>query len=245
MSFKQEEDLVNIFLSLFLYILSVGLSSAYAGIGLDATRIIYNEGEKAVNVSVRNTDSKLNYLIQPSVSTDLDKPDNTTPFVFSPSLFRFQAGSESVIKIMMLNHTKLPENRESLFWFSVKAIPSSEKRADISDDAVLKGGVKIAVGNTIKLIYRPKNLSVSPKEGAGNLRFEKTREGMLKARNESPYYINLRSLVLDGRPVRSTNMMMVPPYGELVFKGITPPKNLKQIQWNVINDNGGVENYRF
>ncbi|EFB2554419.1 molecular chaperone, partial [Escherichia coli] len=75
---------MNIFLSLFLYILSVGLSSAYAGIGLDATRIIYNEGEKAVNVSVRNTDSKLNYLIQPSVSTNLDTPDNTTPFVFSP-----------------------------------------------------------------------------------------------------------------------------------------------------------------
>lgn len=82
MSFKQEEDLVNIFLSLFLYILSVGLSSAYAGIGLDTTRIIYNEGEKAVNVSVRNTDSKLNYLIQPSVSTNTDTPDNTTPFVF-------------------------------------------------------------------------------------------------------------------------------------------------------------------
>ncbi|EHT6289625.1 molecular chaperone [Escherichia coli] len=236
---------MNIIFSLFLFILTTTLSCAYAGVGLDATRIIYNEGEKAVNVGVRNTDSKLNYLIQPSVSTDLDKLNNAAPFVFSPSLFKLESGSESIVKIMVLNHAKLPEKQESLFWFSVTAIPSSEKRVGISDFDVLRGGVKIAVGNTIKLIYRPKNLPVSPKEGAKNLKFGKTKEGMLKAENGSPYYINLSSLILGGRPVKSDNMMMIPPYGELVFKGIAPPKDLKEIQWNVINDNGGVENYRF
>ncbi|QIP58247.1 molecular chaperone [Hafnia alvei] len=233
---------MKILLALF-FIVSASLSYAAGGIGLDATRIIYNAEVKSVNIGVRNTDSTLNYLIQPSISATLDEPETVTPFVSSPSLFKLQSGNEGVIKIMVLNQDKLPKDRESLFWFNVKAIPSSEKSGDLSEINNLKGEVKIAIGNTIKLIYRPKNLPGTPKEGASGLKFEKTKEGKLKVENNSPYYVNIQSLFFGGKHMKSTNMMMVPPYGDLVFEGITPPSNLKDIQWDVINDNGGTEHY--
>lgn len=234
---------MKVLLGAFLYVASLSLTYANGGIGLDATRIIYPADSRAVNITVRNTDDALNYLIQPSITTDIAASETRTPFVFSPSLFKLQHGNEGVIKIMFLGHNELPKDRESLFWFSVKAIPSSEKDDVLPALSKVKGGVKIAIGNTIKLFYRPKNLTGTPDEAAGKLIFAKIKEGNLRAQNNSPYYVNIQSLVIYGKHVRSKNMMMVPPYGSLIFEGVVPPTDLKQIQWDVINDNGGVKRY--
>lgn len=232
------------FIRLFFFVLSLNLNCVYAGVGLDSTRIIYKAGDRSVSVGVRNTDAKWNYLIQPSISKDLDGVDTVTPFVFSPALFKLQHGSEGIIKIMSFDQGAFPKDRESLFWLSVKAVPSSERSVSMVDFDRLKGGVKIAVGNTIKLIYRPEKLPGSPKDGAKGLTFEKTKAGKLKAKNASPYYVNINSLILNDVRTVSTNMMMVPPYGEIEFDGVTPPEDLKGIKWETINDNGGIEKHK-
>ncbi|MEX6312689.1 fimbria/pilus periplasmic chaperone [Providencia manganoxydans] len=46
-------------------------SFAYsAGVGIDATRIIYPQGEKSVSVTLRNNDEKTNYLTQIAIASE-------------------------------------------------------------------------------------------------------------------------------------------------------------------------------
>ncbi|NHW58918.1 fimbria/pilus periplasmic chaperone, partial [Escherichia coli] len=54
------------------------------GVGLNATRIIYPEGENSVGVIVRNEEPKVNYLVQAYISSD----ENPVVFQVTPPLFR-------------------------------------------------------------------------------------------------------------------------------------------------------------
>lgn len=229
-----------------IYFLVSGIAhAADGGISLDTTRVIYPAGSKSVTLRVRNSDANSSYLVQPSVSESLDENVRQSPeFVISPSIFRLKKNGEGVIKIMAVAPEHLKKDRESLYWVNVKAIPSSHK-VDFNSGNDVSGGVKIAVGNTIKLLYRPEGLTGSPRAGAEKLRFSKDSTGKLTVRNDSPYYISIGSLKINGTAVKSKHMMMVAPYSDFLFDDVTLSYEIKDVSWKAINDNGGLDEFHY
>ncbi len=104
-------------------------SSAWAagkgGIGLAATRLVYSEGEEQISLGVRNTSPDVPYLIQSWVMT----PDNkkSADFIITPPLFVLNPANENLLRIMYIG-APLAKDRETLFFTSVRAVPSTTKR---------------------------------------------------------------------------------------------------------------------
>ncbi|EGE2291766.1 molecular chaperone [Escherichia coli] len=227
-----------------IYSLLTSFAHADGGISLDTTRVVYHANGKYATLRVRNSDEKSSYLIQPSVSGSLDENNQQSlDFVVSPSLFRPGKISEGVIKIMVVAPERMKKDRESLYWVNVKAIPASSKGDLNSDFNQVSGGVKIAVGNTIKLLFRPEGLAGTPQEGARNLRFTREKSGKLKVINNSPFYISIGALKVNGATVKSKNMMMVAPFSGFIFDDVPLSSEVKNVSWKAINDNGGLDEY--
>ena len=49
-------------------------------------------------------------------------------FVITPPLFAMQGKKENTLRIIDATNNQLPQDRESLFWMNVKAIPDVYKR---------------------------------------------------------------------------------------------------------------------
>ncbi|QGH61988.1 fimbrial biogenesis chaperone [Serratia proteamaculans] len=200
-------------------------SLAQGSVVLGGTRVIYDAGKKESNISVKNPTDKP-FLVQSWVKNN-DDAAAKTPFIITPPLFRLDGKKENVLRII---HTGglLPQDRESLLWLNVKAIPSSAD-SDVNT-------LQIAVNTQIKLIYRPKNLPGTPTDAAKVLDW--TLDGnQLKVTNNSPYFMNFQSVKINGQEIDSANM--APPKSTSVFKLNKTMKTGSEISWKIINDYGG------
>jgi fimbrial chaperone protein len=61
---------------------------------------------------------------------------------------------ENTLRIIDATNNQLPQDRESLFWMNVKAIPSMDK-SKLSDNTL-----QLAIISRIKLYYRPAKLAL-------------------------------------------------------------------------------------
>lgn len=211
------------------------LSASAGGVGIDATRIIYPEQSKSVTTSVRNNDSRHSYLMQVSVSATPD--GGNAPFLATPPLFRIGPGERNKIRITRTGKDGLPSDRESLFWFGMRAIPSTEMVN--GSPTKLTGSTQVALGTFIKFIYRPQNLPVTPEKGFGMLTFSRAVDG-LKIHNASPYYVSFFSLKLGGVELITNDqkVKMVAPLSDVVV----PSQKIhfpSKVSWSAINDIGG------
>lgn len=109
-------------LATILMIIASGFAmQAQAGVALGATRVIYPAGEKQVQLAVTNNDDNSTYLIQSWVENADGVKDGR--FVVTPPLFAMQGKKENTLRILDATNNQLPQDRESLFWMNVKAIP--------------------------------------------------------------------------------------------------------------------------
>ncbi len=100
---------------------------------------------------------------------------------------------------------KLPQDRETLFWFNVRAFPKPE------DDNVLQ----LAMQSQLKLFYRPKAIIRSSSDQPERKLTAERNAGHLTLRNPTPYYITVAWLGAD-RSHRLSGFregVMVPPPG--------------------------------
>ena len=98
--------------------------NALGGVSLGATRIIYPIDAKQVSLPVINHGKKDRYLIN---SWAEDKNDQKTKdFIITPPLFVAEANTENTLRVINVA-TTLPNDRESVYWMNVKAIPSVDK----------------------------------------------------------------------------------------------------------------------
>ena len=152
------------------------------GIQLSASRIVFNEGMKAVNYGVTNE-----YAIPALASatvTDFDgKP--TSDFAVSPSLFQIQPQTTSQGQVVQLK--PLVGDKEIVYWLNVKTI-LSDKQTD--NEKTSGGALQFAIGQRIKLFYRPKSVTENCRAAAETLKWEKTATG-LKAVNTSKVSVSL------------------------------------------------------
>ncbi|WP_279205976.1 fimbria/pilus periplasmic chaperone [Obesumbacterium proteus] len=177
-------------------------STAMAGgVSLGATRIIYPQNASQTSLSVSNSDSEKTFLIQTWVS-DADGK-KSADFIVTPPIFVIQPQKENTMRIMYVGKAPRPNDRESLYYLSSKAIPSGKPEEG-------KNTLQIATETTIKMFVRPKDLPVQSVDAPKSLRC-KLDGGNIKVNNPSPYYVTLVNLTVGGKGLPNT---MVAPKSE-------------------------------
>ncbi|SUB82592.1 Chaperone protein focC precursor [Pragia fontium] len=213
------------------------LSQCFAsGVGINATRVIFTEGNESASVTIRNKTTDESYLVQ-SYMTGTQQ-NGSAPFEVLPPMFRLGPDSRNEVRIVEKNH-QLPKDRESVFYFHARAISASNGKTEGKEN---NGVIKIALENVIKVFYRPKNLPSSPEKAQSGLVFESVSGGF-KVKNPSPYYINLTKMTVNNKSIPLSiekNNAMIMPFGEIFY---ATPNNKGKVTWSTINDLGGHNEY--
>lgn len=150
------------------YLLSTLLlvaATAHAGVIINGTRLVYRGDKKESSLGISNPDTT-DYLVQSWVDAD-SKNHAAAPFLITPPLFRLDAKEDNVLRVVRTGGN-LPEDRESLYWLNIKAIPSSKHVEGVNT-------LQIAINTRIKLLYRPSSVKGKPEEMADKLEWH--REG--------------------------------------------------------------------
>ncbi len=216
-----------------------------AGVSLTATRLIIsgvNETQEGgSSIGVRSDESSMHpFLVKAQIFRDIGGQDTSVPFVLSPALFRLEPGTTNQLRVIKKG-AQLPQNKESLFYLRVAALPATQALPQ-TEFVAPEGTLNVATGNIIKLFYRPYGLPITQKEAMGQLQFT-VADNRLKVTNPTPYYITLGSLTVNGKPVNIRGVReqnMIAPYGETLFAN---PQLKGKVHWQAINDYGGQEGF--
>ncbi|MBJ9225995.1 molecular chaperone [Citrobacter braakii] len=198
------------------------------GIVLERTRVIYDAGKKEAALPVANRSENQPYLLQSWV----DNAQGTArgPFIITPPLFRLDSGSDSSLRIIKSSENII-NNKESLFFINVRAIPAKSQSAD-SDNNMLT----LVFKTRIKLFYRPANLTGKPYDAYKSLEY-KYSNNKLDIYNPSAYHVVFAGIAL-GKTDLTSKIDYIAP-GE--HKQIEVPASAgKTVQWAAINDYGGA-----
>ena len=211
------------------YLLSTLLlvaATAHAGVIINGTRLIYQGGKKESSIGISNPDAT-DYLVQ-SWADSGGKNLAKAPFLITPPLFRLDAKQENVLRVVRTGGN-MPEDRESLYWLNIKAIPSSSHEEGVNT-------LQIAINTRIKLLYRPASIKGKPEEVADKLEWH--REGNdLVVNNPTPFYMNFQSVTLNGQKVAKATWAVPDTSTRFAL-----PANMSgnTVSWSVINDYGSI-----
>lgn len=211
---------------LFALLSVLPLCASAGGITLNGTRVIYPQAAKQVSLSVRNTSAESTFLVQ-SWAEDKDG-QKTKDFVSTPPLFTSAPGNENMLRLMF-SGGELPRDRESLYYFNVKAIPSVDKAAIEGKNALI-----LAAVTRIKLFVRPAGLTPAPEAAPAQLRFAQNGQ-QLSIHNPTPYYLTLTNIKAGAQNVADT---MVSPMSHASVA--LPAGSGSDISFSTINDFGAV-----
>lgn len=196
------------------------------GVGLSATRVIYNESASQASLPVTNSDSHERYLIQAWVEDSSGK--KSPDFVVTPPLFASSPKSENTLRIVYLGKP-LPQDREVVYWMNVKAIPAVNPES-LKD----KNSLQLAILSRIKLFMRPQGLAMGELDAMNHLRFQQSA-GHLTVNNPTPYYQTLVNLSVGGKKLPNC---MVEPNGQLNVP--LPAGASGAVSFQIVNDYGAL-----
>ena len=209
-------------------------NSAFAAVGLDRTRVIFDGGKEATSVNITNNNTQLPYLAQGWIE---DESGNkiTSPLIVLPPVQRLEPGKQSQVKVQALPAAKLlPQDRETVYYFNLREIPPRSEKANT---------LQIALQTRIKLFYRPQAITPSQQDLSNpwQQKLTLTREGEpYKVNNPTPYYVTLvdaRS-TKEGKTLPGFEPLMVPPKGALTL-GPTAQSLGNAPYLAYVNDYGG------
>nr|WP_282490517.1 molecular chaperone [Providencia alcalifaciens] len=196
-----------------------------AGLSLNKTRIIFNEGDKSASITFKNNvDSP--FLVQNEIY-DIDNKKSDF-FVITPSIFRVEKNSTFMMRIFPASLNLLPKDRESVFYFSSRAIPPKR------NDEKSSGKLSIVTNLVIKLYYRPKNLPITAKDSYEKISVSYANNA-LTINNPTPYYTTLVDMKVNN--TRKIKNKMVAPYSNVTISDIA---GLNSFSWRIMNDYGGT-----
>lgn len=131
--------------------------------------------------------------------------------------------NENLLRIMYIG-APLAKDRETLFFTSVRAVPSTTKREEGNT-------LKIATQSVIKLFWRPKGLAYPLGEAPAKLRCTSSAD-MVTVSNPTPYFITLTDLKIGGKVVKN---QMISPFDKYQFSLPKGAKN-SSVTYRTIND---------
>ncbi|GBU14556.1 fimbrial chaperone protein precursor [Enterobacterales bacterium] len=188
--------------------------------------MIYHAEKKEASLTVQNKDKKEEFLIQTWVE---DAGGNKkTSFIVTPPLFRLDPLKDNILRIVNIGGV-LPQDRESVYWLNVKAIPSHSDNADTANV------LQIAVRTRLKLFYRPQGLTGTPEDNAPLLSFKQSGN-QLVVTNPGSYNLSFDHVALDKKPLEKTGM--VPAKGTLTLTLPANTARAAQVEYSLINDFG-------
>ncbi|MCI1897965.1 MAG: molecular chaperone [Enterobacter sp.] len=227
-----------------LLLMGVGASvfaapeSAPQGISFYTLRVIYSAHDKqGVSLAAHNN-SPAPYLVQSwlrpvdNATGDVDlhwQGEPGMPFVVTPPLSRIEANSELALRIRR-NDVPLPQDRESVFFISMKAMPVQPQKSE-------QGKMVMTVVSNLKLFYRPDGLKRrAVEEMAPKLKFH--REGHdLVATNPTPYWLTFSHLASGASELGKAGLrLMVPPFGQRSYPIDT--SSGASVTWRLIDEDG-------
>lgn len=211
---------------LIVILLSLPVQADTGGITLGGTRIIYPMGSKQFSLSVSNTSEKSRYLVQSWVS---DHENNkTNDLIATPPLYISQPKDENLLRIMLIRQD-LPTDRESLYYFTARAIPSFDKK-----ETAGKNILKLAAATRIKLFVRPSTLAMTADDAPRKLVFLRIKN-QLQISNNSPYYQTLVQMNIAGHKLDN---FMIAPFSQSTIA--LPSLRGNQLSFRTLNDYGGM-----
>lgn len=174
------------------------ITSCFAGFGLETTRVVYNETNNNEGFVAFNDDKNTNYLLQSWVE-DLNGK-LTQDFVITPPLIKLMAQQKNTLQVT--KNTILSNDVESMYWINVKFVaPSNEN---------LENVLRYSLTNRIKLIYRPQSLkNVNIEKEIKELKWN-VKNNSLVVSNNSPYFVNIGKLIVDGKEIEKTPSFLSP-----------------------------------
>ncbi len=209
----------------FMLMLSA-VAMAEGGISIQGTRIIYPLNSRQESLSIRNSSAADSFLVQSWVeNADGSK---SRDFVVTPPLYLSGPGNENILRLMRVAGSPY-QDRESLYYFIAKAIPSVTE-GDNSGKAVLR----IAAASRIKLFIRPAGLRPAVDKAPAEMRFRRAGN-RLEIINPTPYYITLTEIKAGDIPLDG---VMVAPVSTATVS--LPAASGSRITFRTINDYGAV-----
>ncbi len=207
------------------------LPQVQAGVNVGSTRVIYQSKEKEANLSLSNSgEDGVPYLVQSWVSPYENRDESADEFIITPPLFRLDAKSQNILRIIATNAQNLQTDKESLFLLNVKAIPA--KSTEQSSQNVLQ----IALKTTIKLFYRPAGLQGSLQETVEKLQW-RAEGGHLTVHNPSGFNVVVSDLLINNKASQGMPEVIKP--GSAVTTAI-PLKNSDKLELTYINEYGST-----
>lgn len=204
--------------------------SAFAGIQVDATRVIYNGANQSSSLSLKN-DSEDTYMVQ----TWLDIGDSTQnpkglPIVVTPPILKLASKKEAVLRFIYSGQG-LPQDKESVFWVNVQEIPPAPKVENV---------LQVAIRTRVKLFYRPAALKIDLQQQAQALKWQRQGNEVVVS-NNGPAHITLGVLRFANRGQISCSVegdMLVPQGIQRIALPATCG-NASELTFTFINDYGG------
>lgn len=207
------------------------LPQVQAGVNVGSTRVVYQSKEKEANLSLSNSgEDGVPYLVQSWVSPYDNRDESADEFIITPPLFRLDAKSQNILRIIATNGQNLPTDKESLFLLNVKAIPAMS--AEQRNQNVLQ----IALKTTIKLFYRPSDLKGTLPEAVEKLQW-RTEGGKLSVQNPSGFNVVVSELLVNNSASKDMPEVIRP--GSTVTTQI-PLKNSDTLVFSYINEYGST-----
>lgn len=203
-------------------------ATAQAAIALDRTRAIFPGSEKSLALNISNVSSKKPYLAQAWLE-DAAGNKVSSPLMVTPALQRVEPGQKSVIRVNALpDVASLPQDRESLFYFSVREVPPKSERPNV---------LQLALQTRIKLFYRPAPIVAERYSRKDDKLVLHKVSGGYRIENPTPYYITIIGVSGGEKqpvPRDFTSVMVAPKSSETV------PGGPYASPWvTTINDFGG------
>lgn len=216
------------------FVLLLAAQAADAAIALDRTRAIFDGSQKSISLNIRNDNTQLPYLAQ-SWLEDSNGQKITDPLVVVPPVQRVEPGAKSQIRInAMAGVAKLPQDRESVFYFNVREIPPRSTKQNV---------MQIALQTKIKLFYRPAPIAIdSDVIWQEKVVLTKVGDGY-QIHNPTPYYLTVIGISGQAKSDSANDFrpVMVPPKSTL--KAVSPVYATPYVTY--INDFGGRPELKF
>lgn len=205
---------------------------ASAALSLDRTRVVLDGEEKSVSLNVNNDNAQLPFLAQSWVE-DASGNKISAPLVALPPVQRIEPGEKSQVKIQATGGvSRLPQDRESLFYFNLREIPPKSDKPNT---------LQIALQSRIKLFWRPATLKADAGSAPWQEKLTLTREGgHYVVNNPTPYFVTLSgaSSGVNAPDVKGFEPVMIDPRGSATLKADAAAMGNSPVL-TYINDYGG------
>ena len=203
-------------------------ASSQAAISLDRTRAIFPGTEKSITLNISNENPKKPYLAQAWLENE-NGQKISSPFMVVPPVQRLEPGQKSVLRVNALPAiASLPQDRESVFWFSIREIPPKSDRPNV---------MQIALQTRIKMFYRPAAI-LPEKYSRWDDRLVLHRiAGGYRVENPTPYFMTIIAITdkLKGDIPKDFKPVMIAPKSSAVINS----KDFASPWVATINDFGG------